>query len=296
MKQGKSGWWFGALVGGVVAALVVAERRRALRKRAPAPDSRAVQRPYDHRIVTNLVIAGLTAAVSQLAMTPVVQPLIEITERRRIGLTQWLPLPRWARDAVAVLLLDYTLYWWHVLEHRLPLLYRFHQVHHADLELDVSTAARFHAGEFVASVPWRAAQIIVIGASPRAFTLWQRLTMLSVLFHHSNLRLPVAVEQRLATLVMTPRLHGIHHSIVPEEQDSNWSSGLTVWDRAHGTLRANVAQDEIEIGVAACREPGDVSLTRSLAMPFESLPVRALPDGTIPRRAPSQTPSARMLA
>lgn len=87
-------------------------------------------------------------------MRPVVQPPTRWVERERAGLTQRLPLPRWARDAIAVLLLDYTLYLWHVVEHRSPWLYRFHQVHHADLELDVSTAARFHVGEFLASVPW----------------------------------------------------------------------------------------------------------------------------------------------
>ena len=181
------------------------------------------------------------------------------------------------------------------MEHRSPWLYRFHQVHHADLELDVSTAARFHVGEFLASVPWRAAQVAVIGASPRAVAVWQRLTMISVLFHHSNVRLPLALERRLAAVVVTPRLHGIHHSIVQEEQDSNWSSGLTLWDRLHGTLRANVAQDEIEIGVAAYRKPEDVSLGRSLAMPFEPLASGRRPAGTIPQRTAVVVPRARML-
>ena len=296
MKNGKSGWSFGALVAGAVTGLAIAERRRALRAASRAGGRNIEARPHHNRVITNLAIAGITAAVSQLAMTPVVGPLSKWTERRGVGLTQRLPLPRWARDVVAVLLLDYTLYWWHVLEHRAPLLYRFHQVHHADLELDVSTAVRFHAGEFIASVPWRAAQIVVIGASPRAFAHWQRLTMLSVLFHHSNVRLPIALERRLAALVVTPRLHGIHHSNVAAEQDSNWSSGLTLWDRAHGTLRANVPQDEIEIGVAAYRHPRDVSLARSLAMPFEPLPSRGLQAGTARRRARSLTPITRLRA
>ena len=296
MKNGKSGWWFGALVAGAVTALAIAERRRALRAASRSVVANAGARPHDNRVITNLAIAGLGAAVSQLAMAPVVRPLTEWTERRRVGLTQRLPLPRWARDVVAVLLLDYTLYWWHVLEHRAPLLYRFHQVHHADLELDVSTAVRFHAGEFIASVPWRAAQIVVIGASPRAFAHWQRLTMLSVLFHHSNVRLPIAFERRLAAWVVTPRLHGIHHSLVAAEQDSNWSSGLTLWDRVHGTLRANVPQRDIEIGVAAYRDPRDVSLARSLAMPFVPLASPAQRKGAAVHRAPALTPVTRLRA
>ncbi|MGI8497873.1 MAG: sterol desaturase family protein [Gemmatimonadaceae bacterium] len=258
-------------------ALLWAERRRALR-RSPAE----VREHGGERVVTNLVMAGLTAAVTHLAMQPVIAPLAERTEQRRRGLVQRLSVPQWARDAVAVFLLDYTLYWWHVAEHRVPWLYRFHQVHHADLALDSTTALRFHFGEFLASVPWRAAQVAMIGASPRALRVWQRMTMFSVLFHHSNVRLPLHVERVLARFVMTPRLHGIHHSVAIAEQDSNWSSGLTVWDRLHGTYRANVPQREIEIGVAAYREPSQVALAPSLTMPLRPLP-RVLPDEA-PRR------------
>lgn len=120
-----------------VGALLWAERRRALR-RSPAE----VRQHGGERVVTNLVMAGLTAAVTHLAMQPVIAPLAERTGQRRTGLVRRLPVPEWARDAVAVLLLDYTLYWWHVAEHRVPWLYRFHQVHHADLALDSTTALR----------------------------------------------------------------------------------------------------------------------------------------------------------
>jgi sterol desaturase/sphingolipid hydroxylase (fatty acid hydroxylase superfamily) len=221
-------------------------------------------------------------------MAPVVNPLAEIVERRRVGLVQRLPIPVWLRDTLAVLLLDYTLYAWHLAEHRVALLYRFHQVHHADLDLDVSTAARFHAGEFLLSIPWRAAQIVVIGVSPRALTTWQRLTSLSVMFHHSNIRLPRDVERVVGWLVVTPRLHGIHHSIVAEEQDSNWSSGLTIWDRVHGTFVDDVPQSEIVIGVPAFQSPRDVTLPKSLAMPLHPLPPWRLPNGERPLRRPAR--------
>ena len=92
--------------------------------------------------------------------------------------------------------------------------------------------------------------------------------MLSILFHHSNVRLPIETERWLGWLIVTPRLHGIHHSIVPEEQNSNWSSGLTIWDWLHGTLKRNVPQDAITIGVPAYREPVEVTLPKVLAMPF----------------------------
>jgi sterol desaturase/sphingolipid hydroxylase (fatty acid hydroxylase superfamily) len=281
-----SGWLFGAVAVGVIGLLVWAERRRALREPVDRRTGRAA---------TNLVMAGITAATTHVAMTPVVRPLVALVERRRVGLVQRLPLPEWIRDALAVVLLDYTLYWWHVLEHRVRWLYRFHQVHHADLALDVTTAARFHFGEFVASVPWRAGQIVLIGVTPSALSLWQRLTMVSVLFHHSNVRLPIRLERWLSVFVTTPRLHGIHHSIVAEEQSSNWSSGLTAWDRLHGTYRANVPQAEIAIGVPAYREPEDVTLSKSLAMPLHEPPDWRLPDGTVPEHAPADAPRDRLL-
>lgn len=270
-----------------IGALVWAEQRRALRAPRLRPRDRS-------RAVANLAMAGITAAVAEAAMAPVVGPLVRRVVPQRLGLVQQLPLPPAARDALAIVLLDYTLYWWHVLEHRLPWLYRFHQVHHADLELDVTTAARFHFGEFLASVPWRAAQVALIGPSPRAFVTWQRLTLLSVLFHHSNVRLPLAVERALSRIFITPRLHGIHHSVVQAEQDSNWSSGLSLWDRLHGTYRANVPQQEIEIGIPAYRSPRDVTLARSLAMPLAPLPPWRRPDGSVPAVHPSPGPRGRL--
>lgn len=268
------GWAAAAAAIGGVAWL---ERRRALRH---CTDDRA------GRTATNLALAGLTAAVSAVAMGPVVKPLARRVARRRMGLVQQFDAPDWVRDALAVVLLDYTLYLWHVVEHRVPWIYRFHQVHHADLDMDASTAARFHFGEFLLSVPWRAAQVVVIGVSPRALDVWQRLTGASVIFHHSNIALPIALERRLARFVMTPRLHGIHHSIVAREQDSNWSSGLTLWDRLHGTYRANVPQTAIVLGVPALRTPADVRLSRSLAQPFAPPLPWTLPDGREPRRDP----------
>ena len=283
--------WAGFALGAIaLGALMWAERRHALRARSEAVDARAGE-----RIVTNLAMAGLTALVSEMAMAPVVAPLARRAERDRTGLVQLLAGPAWLRDAAAVVLLDYTLYWWHVVEHRVSWLYRLHQVHHADLAMDTSTALRFHFGEFLTSVPWRAAQVALLGASPRALRTWQRLTMTSVLFHHSNLRLPLRLERLIARVVMTPRLHGIHHSIVAEEQDSNWSSGLTLWDRLHGTYRANVPQEKLTVGIPAYREPADVSLLPSLAMPLHPVPAWRLPDGTEPESAHANAPRGRLL-
>src|SRR5207245_8958203 len=116
---------------------------------------------------------------------------------------------------------------------------------------DASTALRFHCAELVISIPWRAAQVVVIGVSPLAFSVWQTALQVSVLFHHANVRLPLALERRLVRVVVTPRMHGIHHSTVRGETDTNWSSGLTLWDRLHGTLRPDVPPAAVTIRVPA---------------------------------------------
>jgi sterol desaturase/sphingolipid hydroxylase (fatty acid hydroxylase superfamily) len=165
-------------------------------------------------------------------------------------------------------LLDYTLYVWHILVHRVPMLWRFHLVHHVDLDLDTTTGLRFHAGELIASVPWRAAQIVVIGVSPTALIAWQSLTLASVLFHHSNARLSDRVERTLSWFVATPRMHAIHHSINPAQLHSNFSSGLAIWDRLHGTARFDSEASEVTVGVAGYLDVAQVRLTKILPLPL----------------------------
>jgi sterol desaturase/sphingolipid hydroxylase (fatty acid hydroxylase superfamily) len=276
MSRRIPGWLSGVIVLGAFAALVIAETRRPLRRQDHAKARRDLR---------NLAVAGLSAMTLQIFEKPVVDPLSRLVERRRWGLLQQVELPPWLEAPLAFMLMDYTLYLWHVLTHRVQFLWRFHQVHHVDLDMDASTALRFHFAEMAVSVPWRAGQVVALGIGPRALSLWQTLLLASVLFHHSNARLPIDWERRLARFVVTPRMHGIHHSIVEEETNSNWSSGLTIWDRLHGTLRLDVAQAEIEIGVPAFRDPDEVTLPHLLEMPFvEQRPTWLLPDGRTPRR------------
>jgi sterol desaturase/sphingolipid hydroxylase (fatty acid hydroxylase superfamily) len=186
------------------------------------------------RLSRNLAIAAISAAALQVAERPVVSPLAALVECRRWGLLQRVLLPPWVEMPLALVLLDYTLYIWHVLMHRVSWLWRFHVVHHIDLDLDTSTALRFHFGELVLSVGWRAGQVMLLGVSPVALSAWQTALFLSVLFHHANVRLPLWLERWLVRFIVTPRMHGIHHSIVQEETNANWSSGLTLWDWLHG--------------------------------------------------------------
>ena len=224
------------------------------------------------RDVRNLALAACAAVVTSLVERPLALRMARRVETQRLGLLKRLSLPRAIETLAACALLDYTLYGWHYLTHRVPLLWRCHVVHHADLDLSVTTALRFHFAELLLSVPFRLAQLRVLGVSPPAFTLWQRLLFISVLFHHSNIRLPIEWERRLNRLIVTPRMHGIHHSIVREETDANWSSGLTVWDWLHGTLRRDVPQQAVIIGVPAYREPAQVTFAKIVAMPFATQP------------------------
>jgi sterol desaturase/sphingolipid hydroxylase (fatty acid hydroxylase superfamily) len=266
----------GLAVAGCI-ALVWYERRRPLR---------ASVEPKTRRDLRNLTIAAIAGVVVQVAEIPVTYPLSTLVSDSGWGLTGLLGISPWLAVPLGVLWLDYTLYLWHILTHQMPFLWRFHLVHHADLDLSATTALRFHAGELAASVPWRAAQIVLFGVSPLSLSIWQTLLPLSILFHHSNAELPVLAERSLSLLIVTPRMHGIHHSIVRGEIDSNWSSGLSIWDRLHGTLRLNIPQHEITIGVPALRRPEQVTLVKMLKAPFQrALPDWRLPDGSEPVRA-----------
>jgi sterol desaturase/sphingolipid hydroxylase (fatty acid hydroxylase superfamily) len=206
----------------------------------------------------------------QLFEVPIALTIATRAQRNATGLLYAIPAPHWGRILAAVLLLDYTLYLWHRLTHRVPLLWRFHQVHHLDREMDASTGLRFHFGEILLSVAFRAVQVWVIGPEPASYAVWQTFLFLCILFHHANIRLPLTWERHVARILVTPRLHGIHHSTVPEEVNSNWSSGLTIWDWLHGTLRTKVAQDSIVMGVAGFRNDPDQELRNALLLPFRA--------------------------
>lgn len=257
--------WGTLLTVGAFALLLFAERRRPLRATATRP----AREPRLRRDARNLAIAGVAAASLQIVAAPLILPITRQVDRRHWGLLPRLHLPRALATAAALLLLDYTFYLWHRMAHRVPFIWRFHVVHHADLDLTASTALRFHFGELMLGVPFQAAQVALIGVGPATYSTWQALFLLTILFHHSDWKLPLAVERALSRFLVTPRMHGIHHSDCKEEADSNWSSGLNLWDRLHGSLRLNVPQEEIVIGVPAYRDPVDVEFTRLLRLPFE---------------------------
>jgi len=232
-----------------------------------APLRRTVESKL-RRVVRNLSTGGVSLALMSLVQAPLLQPVAAWIVRDRVGLLQLVRWPAWLETLMAILLLDYTLWWWHWANHRVGFFWRFHLVHHVDRDLDASTALRFHFGELALSIPVRATQMILIGVDPRTLWLWQTILFGSILFHHANVRLPLRVERLLARLIVTPRMHGIHHSNRLDQTNTNWSSLLSWWDYLHGTILLDVPQEEITIGVPAYAAPSDVTIGKILLLPF----------------------------
>ena len=250
------------------------------------------------RLLVNLVFSALALGAVALFVRPAVEASFARLAERPFGLTHWIPLPAPARGVLAFLLMDLSFYYWHVLNHRVPLFWRFHNVHHLDPDLDVSTALRFHFGELAFSAGFRIAQILVIGVSPWAYAVYEVVFQANTLFQHGNVRLPIRVERALNTLLVTPRMHGIHHSRVRRETNSNYGVVFPWWDRLHRTLGLDVPQADVTIGVPGYSKPEDNGLWNAVWHPFRrQRDYWSLPDGNVvEREASSRTGEPHWLA
>jgi len=194
-------------------------------------------------------------------------------------------LPYAAEFVAGFLLMDLTFYYWHRANHVFPFFWRFHNVHHVDQDLDVSTSFRFHFGEVLYSLGFRTLQVYLIGISLFTYLVYELIFQCATMFHHSNVRLPITFERWLNKIIVTPRMHGIHHSIVKDETNSNYSVIFRWWDLIHGTLRLNVKQSDVVIGVPAYLDPDDNKLLNLLILPFrKQRGYWRLPDGKEPER------------
>lgn len=185
--------------------------------------------------------------------------------------TLWEP---WLEVVVAVLLLDLVIYLQHRVYHAVPLLWRFHRMHHADLEFDVSTGIRFHPLSVLLSGLIKLAAILAVGASPLAVLVFEVLLNATSLFNHSNLRIPSAVDRVLRFLLVTPDMHRVHHSSTPSEANRNFGFNFPWWDRLFRTYRAQPAlgHTDMVIGLAQFRDAGELRLDRMLSQPFRGAP------------------------
>ena len=190
------------------------------------------------------------------------------------GLLNALALPGWAAIAAGIALLDLAIYFQHVMFHAVPALWRLHRVHHADLDFDVTTGARFHPIEILISTAIKCAAIAALGAPVISVFVFELLLNATAMFNHANASLPQRLERWLRWLVVTPDMHRVHHSVRYEESSSNFGFNLPWWDRLFGTYRAQprLGHAAMTIGVDAFRSSQDLRLDRLLVQPLRDTP------------------------
>ena len=223
------------------------------------------------RMIINFIVSIPAFALLRILFIPAMVWLAVKNEAWHFGLNYLFDAPGWLKAALAFLLLDYSNYLWHILLHKLPFMWRFHLVHHTDLDLDLTTAFRFHFGEMIASVFFRGAAVILIGVSPALVLIYEIAFEAATQFHHSNTKLPFRFEKILNKLIVTPRMHGIHHSMIKRETDSNYSIIFSFWDRIHKTVRLNIRQAEIVTGVPSYADEKELTIGNLLRLPFTKI-------------------------
>jgi sterol desaturase/sphingolipid hydroxylase (fatty acid hydroxylase superfamily) len=238
----------------------LAPRRRLAAGRAP-------------RWPGNLAILALDiAAVRLLAPTALVGVAL-IAADKGWGLLPALALPEWVAILLAVIALDFVIYVQHVVFHHVPWLWRVHRMHHADLDIDVTTGVRFHPLEILLSLAIKMAAVVALGAPAIAVLIFEVLLNATAMFNHSNVALPPWLEPIARCIVVTPQMHEVHHSIERRETDSNFGFNLPWWDRLFRTYRARpqAGEDGFIVGLPVFRDVAELKLVRLLTQPFRNV-------------------------
>ncbi len=232
-------------------------------------------RPYRRPIVSKLkrwiINLGMTAVntvvLAAVFGTAILATAAYVTEHH-LGALNAVAMPYWLKVVLAVLFLDFMIWVWHLLNHVAPLLWRFHRVHHCDLNMDGSTATRFHMGELAISAVLKIGLVYVIGADPLGVILFEALLVLCAQFVHSSFRISPALERLILPVLVPPSMHRVHHSVRIKERNTNYGTILSVWDRIMGTFLMEVDQAGIKIGVGGHYDASKQGLGRLLVMPF----------------------------
>ncbi len=248
---------------GILLVLAVAEQARPRRRTAALRKT---------RWPGNLGIVVVDTLVVRIFAPALPVAFAILAEERGWGLLNAVALPAWADLLAGLLLLDLMIYLQHVTVHKVPLLWRLHRMHHADTHIDVSTALRFHPLEILGSVLIKLAAVAALGPSAAAVLLFEVILNGMAMFNHANLGLPQPVDRLLRRVLVTPDMHRVHHSVHPDETDSNYGFNLSLWDRLFGTYRAQPRDGHaaMQIGLAEFREPGENRLDRLLTQPFRA--------------------------
>ncbi len=233
---------------------------------------RARALPRQGRWGTNLSITVLdTLALRALAL---VLPLLAVGAAVDAGQMGWglfnqLDWPAWVEIALAILLLDFAIWTQHLITHKVPMFWRFHRVHHADRDFDVTTALRFHPVEILASMVLKIGLVYLIGPAAVAVVLFEIILNGTAMFNHSNLRLPLWLDRVVRLVLVTPDMHRVHHSVHRDEHDSNYGFALSIWDRMLGTYvpQPKAGHEAMELGLQ-WQDEKPAKLGWSLLLPF----------------------------
>ena len=219
----------------------------------------------------NIGIVVVNTVVLRLAFPVAAVGMAAVAEAGGWGLLNSHAPPAWLAVVIAVVLLDLAIYLQHVMVHAVPAFWRLHRMHHADLDFDVTTGARFHPIEILLSMMIKLLVVAALGAPPVAVLIFEVMLNASSMFNHGNVRIPEGLDRVLRWFVVTPDMHRVHHSALRRETNSNFGFSLPWWDRLFGTYRAQPAagHDAMTIGIEQFREPGDLRLDRMLIQPFK---------------------------
>ncbi|HFQ13509.1 MAG TPA: sterol desaturase family protein [Gammaproteobacteria bacterium] len=232
---------------------------------------RRLRLPRWQRWPNNLGLVFLNSFVLSLLFPAAAVGVAGFADSQGWGLLNYYELPLGWAILVTVVTMDLVIYLQHVMVHAVPLLWRFHRVHHADLDYDVTTGARFHTVEIVLSVLIKFATILLLGPPLVGVILFEIILNATAIFNHGNLRLPGAVDRVLRWLLVTPDMHRMHHSVEDNEANSNFGFSLPWWDRIFGTYRdqPRLGHEDMVIGIHKYRDPRQVDrLPGMLALPF----------------------------
>jgi sterol desaturase/sphingolipid hydroxylase (fatty acid hydroxylase superfamily) len=218
----------------------------------------------------NLGVVVLDTIILRIIFPTAAVGMALIAKTHGFGLFNAVELPRLVAILASVILLDLAIYLQHVLFHAVPVLWRLHRMHHADLEFDVTTGVRFHPFEILLSMVIKLVVVAALGAPALAVLVFEVLLNATSMFNHGNVRLPAALDRLMRWIIVTPEMHRVHHSIAPRETNSNFGFNLPWWDRWFGTYRAEPAagHENMTIGIEQFRDPRELRLDRMLAQPF----------------------------
>ena len=221
---------------------------------------------------SNLSIVVLNTLLLRLLLPTAVVGIALAVNAQNWGLLNFVPMPEWVAVLVAVLILDLAIYGQHILFHAIPVLWRLHRMHHTDIDFDVTTGVRFHPIEIMLSMGIKLVVVAALGAPALAVLIFEVLLNATSLFNHGNVKLPCSVDRLLRRFVVTPDMHRVHHSVVPQETNSNFGFNLPWWDRLFGTYRAQPAAGHtgMTIGIEQFRDTNNLRLDHMLVQPLRS--------------------------